>query len=135
MDISKYNLAQAAENGFEFEITHPDTGEGLDGFITVRGERSKAVVAYQRKQANQQLKADAINARKGNKDAKVKLVEDYIEDLNEAAAMRVISWRNIKKDGVDIPFSVDAAISLFEDYEWIRSQVLEVSNEAENFPS
>lgn len=135
MDISKYNLAQAAENGFEFEITHPDTGEGLDGFITVRGERSKAVVAYQRKQANQQLKADAINARKGNKDAKVKLVEDYIEDLNEAAAMRVISWRNIKKDGVDIPFSVDAAISLFEDYEWVRSQVLEVSNEAENFPS
>lgn len=135
MDISKYNLAQAAENGFEFEVTHPDTGEGLDGFITVRGERSKVVVEYQRKQINQQLKAEAINAKRGNKDTKVRLVEDYIEDLNEAAAMRVISWRNIKKDGVDLPFSVEKAAELFEEYEWIRDQVMEVSKASENFPS
>lgn len=135
MDISKYNLTQAAENGFEFEITHPDTGEGLDGFITVRGERAKAVVAYQRKQLNQQIKEEAITARKGNKDAKVKLVEDYLENANESAAMRVISWRKIQKDGVDIPFSVEAAITLFEEYDWIRTQVLEVSNASENFCS
>lgn len=135
MDISKYNLAKAAEKGFEFEITHPDTGEGLDGFITVRGERSKEVVAYQRKQINQQLKEEALAARKGNKEAKVKLVEDYLETTNESAAMRVISWRKIQKDGVDIPFSVEAAITLFEEYDWIRAQVLEVSNASENFCS
>ncbi|MEN6621309.1 MAG: hypothetical protein ABFD50_07160 [Smithella sp.] len=135
MDISKYNLAKAAENGFEFEITHPDTGEGLDGFIKVRGERSKEVVAYQRKKLNQQFKEEAVANRKGNKDTKVMLVEDYLENANESAAMRVISWRKIQKDGVDIPFSVEAAIALFEEYDWIRAQVLEVSNASENFCS
>ena len=135
MDVSKYNLTQAAENGYEFEVVHPDTQEGLDGYITVRGERSKVVVAYQRKMMNQQLKADAVQARKGNKDAKVKLVEDYIDDSIDSATIRIIGWRNIKKEGVDIPFSVEAAVTLFEEYDWIRSQVLEVSNASENFPS
>jgi len=135
MDISKYNLAKAAENGFEFEITHPDTGEGLDGFITVRGERSKQVVAYQRKQINQQFKEEAVAASKGNKNTKVKLVEDYLENANEAAAVRIISWRKIQKDGVDIPFSIEAAIALFDEYDWIRAQVLEVSNASSNFCS
>lgn len=133
MELTKHNLSLAAEAGYEFEVSDPDTGEGLGGFITVRGARSKVVEQYNRKIANEQIRQE--NAQKAKGKEKVRLVEELIEDLNEMAAVRVIGWRNITKEGVELPFTKENAISVFQDYDWIRAQVMEASNDSEKFRS
>lgn len=133
MELSKHNLSQVAEAGYEFEVCDPDTGEGLGGFITVRGSRSKTVEQYNRKIANEQIKAE--NAEKARGKQKVRLVEDLIEDLNEMAFVRVIGWRNIELHGEVLAFNKENAIRVFQDYDWIRAQVMEASNDSEKFRS
>jgi hypothetical protein len=133
MELSKYDLSALAESGYEFEVTHPDTGDGLGGFITVRGTRSKIVEQYNRKIANEQIRAE--NAQKVKGKEKVRTVEELIDDLNKMAAIRVISWRNITDQGVELEFSREKAVELFEKYDWIRTQVMEASNESEKFRS
>lgn len=133
MELTKHNLSLAAEAGYEFEVCDPDTGEGLGGFITVRGARSKVVEQYNRKVANEQIRQE--NAQKAKGKEKIRLVEELIEDLNEMAAVRVIGWRNITKEGVDLPFTKENAIAIFQDYDWIRAQVMEASNDSEKFRS
>lgn len=40
-DLKKNNLSEQSETGYEFELVYPATGEGVDAFITVRGNESK----------------------------------------------------------------------------------------------
>lgn len=131
LNLSKQNLSALAEDGYEFELTHPDTGEGMGGFIKVRGERSKTVQAFLRKHANEQLRQEQGNRAKGKKE--IQLLEDFEEFANESAAVRVISWRNIADESGEIKFSKEAAIEVFQEHSWIRDQVLEASRDGEKF--
>jgi len=134
-NLSRNNLVQSAEEGYEFEILHPDTQEPLGGFIKVRGSRSKTVQAFSRKKINEQLRAEQAQKAKGK--TQVQTYEDMEETLIERAVLSVISWRNIEDtvDGkeVSIPFSKEAATQLFTDQPWLRDQVLEASNDSEKF--
>lgn len=129
MELNSYNLAEQAEAGYEFEITHPGTGEKLGGFIKVRGDESRAVQNYNRRRFTEIQKREKRNKGKDN---------DYsleeIEDITiESAKIRVISWRNIKKDGVDLPFTPENAEIVFREYPWIRKQVMEASEDLLHF--
>lgn len=134
--ISAYDLPKIAEEGFEFEVTHPDTGEGLGGFIKVRGSRSKTLQAFSRKKINEQLRQEQAQKAKGGK-VPVQTYEDLEETLVERAVLSIISWREITEtvDGVEVqmPFTKERATQLLTDQPWLRDQVLEFSNSSERF--
>lgn len=136
-NLSRNNLVQQAEEGYEFEVTHPDTGEGLGGFITVRGARSKTLQAFSRKKINEHLRQEQAQKAKGK--PAVQTYEDLEETVVERAVLSVISWREITEtvDGVEvqIPFTKERATQLFTDQPWLRDQVLEASNDSEKFRS
>lgn len=49
LDLSKTNLSDMSEAGFEFELTMPEIGTPMDAFVTVRGSKSKTVQNHARK--------------------------------------------------------------------------------------
>ena len=129
MELSSYDLAKQGEAGFTFEITHPATGEKLGGFITVRGAESKIVQNYNRRRFMELQKRERRN--KGKDDS---YTLDEIESISiESAYVRVISWKNIKKDGVELEFNRENAEQVFRDFPWIRAQVQENSEDLLNF--
>ncbi len=129
MELSTVNLSQQADAGYTLELTHPATGERLGGFITVRGDESKTVQNYNRKRFVEMQKRE-----KRNKNKEVDYTLEEIEDIAvESAIVRVISWKNIKKDGADLPFTKENAEMVFREYPWIRKQVMEASEDLLNF--
>jgi len=127
MELTNYNLAEQAEAGFDLKLRHPVTDETLDGVITIRGDESKAVQRYNRQRFVE------IQRRDKNKNAADYTPAEY-EDMNiENAIVRVISWKNIKKNGEDLPFTKENATEIFRDYPWIRAQVTEASADLLNF--
>lgn len=123
MELNSVNLAAMAAVGYALELVHPATGEKLGGIITIRGDESREVQSYNRKRFQELQKRERMNKGKNN---------DYtlaeIEDIGvESAIVRVISWKNIKKDGVDLEFNKENAEMVFRDYPWIRNQVMEAA--------
>lgn len=132
MDLQKVNIAKSSEEGYEFEITFPDTGERLGGFITVRGTHSPVVREYSRKKFND-MQTKAAMARKRGKDPEEMTLDEAEDMAIEAAVVRTISWRNIKDGGVEVPFSKERAAQLYREYPWIREQVAKESDMVINF--
>ena len=131
MELSGLNLAAMAEEGYDLQLVHPATHEKLDGVIRIRGDKSKVVQSYVRKLVNEQLKKERV--QKGKNQEPVLNLEE-IEDRNvESAVVRIISWKNITKDGQEVPFTKENATQILKDYDWIRSQIMEASEELLNF--
>ena len=111
MELNNVNLAAQAAVGYNLELVHPATGDKLGGVITVRGDESREVQSYNRKRFQELQKRERMNKGKNN---------DYtlaeIEDIGiESATVRVMSWKNITKDGVDLEFNKENAEMLFRD--------------------
>lgn len=131
MELNSLNLSQDAEAGYVLELTHPATGERLGGFITVRGDESKTVQNYNRKRFVEMQKREKRNR---GKDVDYSLEE--IEDIAiESAIVRVIGWKNIKKNGEELVFTKENAEMLFREYPWTRKQVMEAAEDLLNFRS
>lgn len=129
MELNSVNLAAQAAVGYPLELVHPATGDKLGGVITVRGDESKEVQNYNRKRFQELQKRDRMNKGKNN---------DYtlaeIEDISiESAIVRVIGWKNIKKDGVELEFNKENAEMVFREYPWIRKQVMEAAEDLNLF--
>lgn len=131
LDLAKTNIAAEAEAGYEFELLHPATGEGTEGFIKVRGEKSRTVQNHARKVVTEMQKREKV-AKGKNKE-----VELSIEDLEamaiERAIVRIISWKGITEEGVEVPFNKENAERVLKDHPWIREAVMEASEELLNF--
>ena len=129
MELNSVNLAAQAAVGYSLELVHPATGDKLGGVITIRGDESKEVQNYNRKRFMELQKRERMNKGKNN---------DYtlaeIEDIGiESATVRVMSWKNITKDGIDLEFNKENAEMLFRDYPWIRKQVMEAAEDLSLF--
>lgn len=133
LDLAVTDFARQAESGYEFELIHPATGEGLGGFIKVRGDKSKVVQSYARKRITEMQKREKVQRGK-NKETDLTIEE--LEDMAvQSAIVRVISWRNIAKDGVEVPFTKENAEEIFRDHPWIREAVMEAADDLTNFRS
>lgn len=131
-DLSKNNLSEAAEAGFEFELKFPGTGEGTGAFITVRGDNSKTVKAYARRKFNE-FKLREQQAKRRGKELDEMSLEEAEELAIESAIVRVISWRGIEEKGKAVEFTKENAERIFMEHPWIREQVTEESSQILNF--
>lgn len=131
MELNLLNLGIQADDGFDLVLQHPITGDDLDGVIRVRGDKSRAVQQFSRKRITEMQKRERIQKGKG-KDTDL-TIEELEAMAVESAIVRVISWKNIKKDGEELPFTKENAEVIFKDYDWIRQQVMEASEELKNF--
>lgn len=135
LNLTKNNLSDKAEAGFEFEVTMPGSGEPLGAFITVRGKESKIVQAFARRKFNEMQRRDAEAKRRG-KEVEFNL-DQAEDDVIERAVTHIISWRGIEegegKNVVEVPFNKENAERIMREYPWIREQVLEQSSDLLNF--
>ena len=130
-DLKKNNLADKAESGFEFEIKLPEIGTPTGMFFTIRGQKAKKVKEYSRK------KFKEINDRiKYNQ--KFKKDEDFTpeeaEELSvDAAVVRVISFKGVFEDGVEVEFNESNLRRILSEHDWIREQIIQESDNIVNF--
>ena len=133
-DLSKNNLAEAAEAGFEFELRIPGTNEPTGALVTVRGSESKKVKEYARKTYNQiRLKEQSLKRR--GKDPEEMTLEEAEDLAVESAIVRVISWKGIAEAGKEVEFTRENAQRIFKEHSWIRDQIMEESQQLLNFRS
>ena len=126
MELSKLNLGAAADEGYDLVLQHPINGDDLDGVIRVRGDKSRQIQAFSRKRVNELQRRERMLKGKG-KDENLSIEE--LEAMHiESGIARVISWKNNKKDGEELPFTKENAETVFKDYPWILEQVLEASS-------
>lgn len=131
-DLSKNNLSQVSEAGYEFELLFPATREPTGAFVTVRGSESKTVREYIRKMVNSiRMREQALKKR--GKDPEEMTLEEAEELAIESAIVRVISWRGIAEDGKPVEFTKENAARIFKEHPWIRDQITEESNQLLNF--
>ena len=129
-DLKKQNPADTAEVGYEFEVVTP-AGEKTGIKIKVRGEQSPTVRNHGRK-VYQEMKMKEQQAKRKGREYELDL--DEAEEMSvEAAVVRTISWEGVVEDGKAVKFSKDEAKRIYTEHEWIRSQVLEQSNNIFNF--
>lgn len=131
LDLSKNNLAEQAEAGYEFELLLPGTKDKTGAFVKVRGSNSKVVRAYARKKYQEMQLRDKMAKRKGKDD---EMTIEEAEDLAiESAVMRVIGWKGIAEDNKEIAFSKENAERVLREHSWIREQIMEESEDLLNF--
>lgn len=114
------------------ELKHPIIGEELikdDGTvmsIEVYAPYAKGYKKVFHEQANKRLK------ERSKKD-KIDFTYEEIEDGSlELLAKTTVSW-NLQLGGANLPFSVGKAKEIYDDYFWIKEQVMEAQSNLENF--
>lgn len=132
LDLIKTNLSEKAETGFEFELMLPSLNEGTGAFITVRGTNSPKVKAFSKRVFNQ-MQAKETSARRRGKDVDNMSLDEAEEMAIDSACIRVIGWRGISEGENEITFSEENARRIFKEHDWIRSAVLEESDNVANF--
>lgn len=130
LNLTTKNLSEIAEVGYEFELKLPGSGGNTGAFIKVRGAQSKAAKAYGRKKLNEL----EIRRKKGKGDITFDEAEDFAV---ETAISRIIGWRGIEegtgKNVVEVAFSPENADRVLREHPWIQEQVMEESNNIDNF--
>ena len=131
-DLSQNNLSQIAEAGYEFNLLLPDTLQDTGAKIKVRGADSKKLRDYARKYIQeQQLKEQ--KAKRQGKEAPVPTIEEMEESVTKRAVLSIISWSGIAENGQEVPFTEENATRILKEHDWIRSAVLENSNDGSKF--
>lgn len=130
-DIKKTNLAEQAETGYEFEVKLPDGGS-TDFYITVRGNLSHKMKKYSKDLFNKMQMKEIQNKRKGKGEQPIDL-DEAEQTLVESAVARIVTWRGLEEDGKVIEPTQENFTKVMLEHDWIRSQVLEQSDDAANF--
>lgn len=131
LNLSILNVSEVSESGLEFELVHPATGEGLDAWIKVRGEKSRTVQNHARKVVTEMQKREKV-AKGKNKEIDFSISE--LEDMAvDRAIVRIISWRGIQESGQDVPFNRENAERILKEHPWIREAVMENSEDLQEF--
>ena len=131
LDLKVKNLSETSEVGFEHELQYPGTNERTGAFVKVRGAESKIARAYARKKYTEYRQKEVMAKRKG-RDEEMSL-EDAEDMAVETAVTRIISWKGIVEDGVEVVFSKENAERVLRENSWLRSQIMEESEQLLNF--
>lgn len=132
LDLNVTNLSEKAEAGYEFELMLPVVNEATGALITVRGSSSPKVKTHSKRVYNQ-MQAKEQQAKRRGKEADQMTLDEAEEMSIESAVIRIIGWKNITKGKTVIEFTPENAREILKDHEWIRSAVLEESDNIANF--
>jgi hypothetical protein len=132
MDLSKLNTTAACDMGATIELRHPVTNVPLGATITILGKDSTVFKQASREATNARIRREAMAARRG-KEAEVRTVEDIERENIDLLARCTTGWTGIVDNGVEIPFTFEAAKKLYRDYSWVYDQVNEGVGDLENF--
>lgn len=130
-DISSINLTGNAEIGHEFEVEHPVDRTKTGIFITVVGAHAGVVTQHEERMYNERQRRE-IMAKKRGKEVEYSLA-DYDQMASQAAAVRIIGWRGLIRNGEVLPYSRENALQLMTEHKWLRGVVLEESSDIGNF--
>lgn len=126
LDITGFDAVAESEVGFEFELKGAQD-EGTGVMVSIIGRHADVVVKWTSKLLNQMQREEAM-AKKSGKAAPIKTLEELREQNVEAAAMRVIGWKNVKQ-----PFSQDLMKqALRRNPHWV-DQIIKESDDLGNF--
>ena len=132
LDLKVTNLAESAEAGYEFELLLPESLERTGGFVKVRGRMSAPVRNHAKRKYTEYTQKENQAKRKG-KEVEAMSIDDAEDAAIENAIIRIISWRGIGKDGVELPFTKENAEQILREHTWIRDAILEESDNLLNF--
>lgn len=130
-DIKKTNLAEQAEAGHEFEVKLPD-GSSTDFFITVRGNLSPKMKKYSKDLFNKMQMKELQAKRRGKGEQPVDL-DEAEATLIESAVARIVTWKGLEEDGKVVEPTQENIVRIMKELDWVRTQVLEESDNAANF--
>lgn len=129
-DIQKQDFSKSAEAGYSFDLKLP-TGASSGAKLTIIGDLSPAVKAFQRRKFQEYQQRQAIAKRKGRDD---EIDLDEAEDVNiESALVRLIGWKGVTENGVEVPFSKEKAAEVLRQHAWIRDAILVEAADVTNF--
>jgi len=131
LDLKVKNLSETSEAGYEFELTYPGSGERTGAFIKVRGAESKIARAYTRKKYLEYRQKEIMAKRKGREEEMS--LEDAEDMAIESCITRIISWRGLGEAGAEVSFNKENAERILREHSWIRTQIMEESEQLLNF--
>ena len=127
LDLSSLDPRDAANEGFEFELTHPVSKAPLGQFITVLGSDSDTYADILHERFN-----TAIRQRASGGDIKPKTSEQIDAEELELLVACTKGFRNINWHGEDLNFTHQNAITLYK-IGWVKQQVNAAIVDISNF--
>lgn len=131
-DLSKTNISEMSEEGYRFELVIPEINKPTGAFVTVRGDSSKTVKAFARKQF-ESMQAKAKQARRRGKDAEDMSLQEAEDIAIESAYVRLMGWEGIGEKGKLLEFNEENAKAVLKEHTWIRQAILDEAALLANF--
>lgn len=137
LNLTKTNLTEKSDAGYEFELVLPEVMERTGAFVTVRGGQSSKVKQFiRRKHTEMQMQDQA--AKKKGREVQPMTIDDAEDFAIESCLVRLIGWRNITEEdakGVEkeVPFNEENARRILKEHSWIRDAVIFESESLSNF--
>lgn len=133
ISLSKFDTKTACDQGAEIELRDPKTNSATGVFINIVGKDAQEFRDYTRMKTNERLRKEAMAQRRG-KDIDARTVESIESENIELLVTCTKGWRGMIDDnGVEVPFSVQNAISLYKDYPSVYEQINEAIGDISNF--
>ena len=127
MDFTKLDVTTSANAGAVMQVTHPSTGDELEGTtITLLGQDSDIYQKEIKKRAEQSL-----NNRNG-RNKKVDLDEAKIKGA-ELLARLTTAWTGIAEGKTELECNFDNCVKMYLKYPWLREQVEAFITDRGNF--
>lgn len=132
-DFSSLDTAAACDKPFRLEFVHPVTKAPLGCGVEVLGKDSATFKEHVRKRANERLRKQAMQSRRG-KDNEVPTIEAIeAEAIDLLVACTTGVFGDLQVDGAPVSYSPDNVRSLYARFSWAREQVDEAIGDLENF--
>ena len=131
LDLSLNDPTTKSEAGYTFKLVLPN-GVETDAELTVRGESSPIVRQHARR-LYQEFKTKEMQAKRRGKEVEELSLDEAEELAVDSAVQRLIGWKNLAEEGKELKFSKEEAARVLLKYPFIRNQVMEQSNEINNF--
>lgn len=141
LDFDSLDTQAACERAYELELRHPANKKPLGVFVSVLGSESPAFKGEVRKEINRERLAE-FKARRENKEADPKTVEEDEADSIRLASKLVTGWRTVTDGksepvviwkGEKLDFNADNLNRWMAHFPWVRLQIVEASNALGNF--
>lgn len=132
-DFGALDTAAACDKPFKLEFEHPVTRAPLGCGVMMIGKDSAIAKAHVRKNANEQLRKNAMRSKRG-KDSDVPTIEEIESagtDLLVACTTGI--WGDLQVDGEPLAYSPDNVRAFYTRFGWAKEQADETFGNLENF--